>query len=222
MMHAETQKVLLFDFDGVIADSFDIFHREFARAMCELGYPHLSTRDAVLGLFESNLLGGLVRAGFPFYRLRQLGREFGPRIAEAARQVLPFTGMPELLSRLAAHHPVYIVTSNTTAAAQHLLNLYGVTGLRDVLGADKEASKTRKIRQIRARYPEHQAYYIGDTKGDVIEARDGGAIAVAVAWGWHSEELLRSASPPHLVRTPQELATLFGVTESPTSPHTQH
>ena len=210
-MDPAQSRVLLFDFDGVVADSFEIFYTEFARAMVELGYERLSSREAVLKLFESNLLAGLIRAGFPFYRLRQFGRQFSPRIAESVQDVQPFDGMPELLTRLAQRFPVYIVTSNTTDTVLSLLGRYGVTGVRDVLGADKEASKVRKIRQIHARYPEHQACYIGDTKGDMLEAHEAGAIPVAVAWGWHSEAVLQSAAPRHLVRNPEELAALFGL-----------
>jgi phosphoglycolate phosphatase len=213
-MSSSLPPVLLFDFDGVIADSFEIFHGEFAQAMLDFGYAHLSQREAVLKLFESNLLSGLIRAGFPFYRLRQLGRAFGPRMSEAARSVLPFHGMPELITAFARRHPVYIVTSNTTETTQLLLDTFAVQGVRDVLGADKEASKVRKIRQLHARYPGHQPFYIGDTKGDMLEAREAGAVPVAVTWGWHSEELLRSAEPRHVVRTPAELAALFEVEEN--------
>lgn len=201
--------VIMFDFDGVIADSLDIFYAEFSAAVRELGYDRMNSKEALLKLFEGNVLAQLIKAGFPIWKLKQLGRKFAPRIAAANARVQPFPGMPELLAELAAQHAVYIISSNTTEAVEGFLQRHRIAGIRDVLGADKETSKVKKIQQVRRLHPQHTPWYIGDTKGDILEAHSARAIAVAVTWGWHSEELLASANPHHIVHTQQHLRTLF-------------
>ncbi len=50
-----------------------------------------------------------------------------------------------------------------------------------------------------------RTYYIGDTAGDVREAKQAGVKAVAVTWGWHSRETLEAAGPDFIVQEPEDL-----------------
>ncbi len=199
------------DFDGVVADSFEVFFDEFLAVCAEMGFKRLHSREAFLRLFETNVLAGLVKAGFPVWRLKKLVRVFGPRIAAANARVQPFAGMPDILNRLAAAFPLYFITSNSSEAILSFTARTGVSHFRDVLGADKEPSKVKKIRQVRARHPDCPAYYVGDTKGDMVESREAGAIAVAAAWGWHPLEKLQEGAPDVVLRRPEELLELFGL-----------
>jgi phosphoglycolate phosphatase len=201
--------VILFDFDGVVADSFEVFFREFKAVCSEMHFRRLNSERAFLKLFEGNLLRELLKKGFPVWRLKRLLRRFEPRIREANLKVEPFDDMPVILNELAAAYPVYVITSNVSETVEAFLRRFEVEGIRDILGADKEASKVKKIRLIAARHPEHAPYYIGDTKGDMLEARRAGAVAVAAGWGWHPEDTLRSGKPDHFLRLPEDLRGLF-------------
>ena len=53
-----------------------------------------------------------------------------------------------------------------------------------------------------------QTYYVGDTTGDIREAKTAGVRTVAVAWGWHSRERLAAVRPDHLVDKPQDLLNI--------------
>lgn len=201
--------VIMFDFDGVVADSFEVFYEEFTAAIQMIGFDKISSREALLKLLDGNLFQTLVKTGFPMRKLRALGKEFQPRIEAANARVEAFAGMPELLSELAAAWPTYVITSNQTAAIEKFLERYAITGIRDVLGADKEASKVKKIRKVLKGHRDCTPWYIGDTKGDMLEGRQAGAMTVAVTWGWHSEERLLGGDPKRVVRTPAELRALF-------------
>jgi phosphoglycolate phosphatase len=50
---------------------------------------------------------------------------------------------------------------------------------------------------------------VGDTVGDIVEARQAGVPSVAVTWGWHSEERLLAASPDVVAHDPQELVGIL-------------
>lgn len=201
--------LIMFDFDGVVADSFEVFYAEFRAAVEDLGFHKLQTRNDLLGLFEGNAFVQLVKLGFPVWRLKRLGERFGPRIAEANQRVHPFPGMPELLAELAAEHTVYVISSNTTKAVEDFLQKHQIAGVCDVLGADKERSKVKKIRQTMKQHPGSTPWYVGDTKGDMLEGREAGAATIAVTWGWHSEERLRTGNPDHVVHSQDELKRLF-------------
>lgn len=206
---AARERVIMFDFDGVVADSFEIFYEHFAEAVVALGYAQFSSREALLKLFEGNMIKELIKAGFPFYKLKKFSKQFSPRIKEANLRVQPFSGMPELLAELAAAFPVYVITSNVSEAILAFLERYQIAGILEVLGSDKEVSKVKKIRQVLQRHPGADAWYIGDTKGDMIEGRTAGVQTVGVAWGWHAKELLLEASPDYVAHTPAELRALL-------------
>ncbi len=209
-------RVIMFDFDGVIADSYEAFFGAFTSVCAEMGFDKLNSRDAFLKLFEGNMIQQLVKAGFPVWRLKKLVRQFEPRIKEANQRVRPFEGMPAIVTRLAAAHTVYVVTSNVSETVAAFLEAYGARGVKDILGADQEISKIKKIKKVRKAHPGHQPYYIGDTKGDMVESRAAGAVAVAAAWGWHPAATLREAAPDHLLHAPEELIPLFLGTEQGT------
>jgi phosphoglycolate phosphatase len=208
-MSPNVDPVILFDFDGVIADSFEAYFAVFTGVCAEMGYHRLNSKEAFLRLFEGNPVRRLLKAGFPVFRLKRLARTFAPRIIEAHRHVRAFDGMPEILRDLAARCPVYVITSNTSDTIEAFLRRYGIGGLRGILGIDHEASKVKKIKQIMRRHPGCRSYYIGDTKGDLCEARKAGAVPVAVAWGWHSAAKLMEGRPEHVAESPADLRALF-------------
>lgn len=201
--------VIMFDFDGVIADSFEVFYAEFSAAVRALGFEKLNSPEAMLDLFDGNMFQSLVKIGFPLHKLKALGEEFKPKIAAANTRVKPFAGMPELLAELAAAHPTYVITSNQTAAIERFLAEHQIANVRDVLGADKEPSKVKKIRVVKKLHKGCTPWYIGDTRGDMLEGNHAGAISVAVTWGWHPEARLRTGKPGRVVHSPAELRALF-------------
>jgi len=200
---------LLVDFDGVIADSFQAYFSEYTAVCTEMGLSRLNSREAFLALFDGNLIECLIRSGFSLRRLRELANMLGPRIEAASVRVDSFPGMPEVLNRLADRHPVHVITSNHTDIAKAFLQRHGVSGMRSITGADVEASKVRKIRRAMRQERGYKPYYVGDTRGDMIETRRAGAIPVGVSWGWHDAKRLASGRSWKLVHSPTELERLF-------------
>jgi phosphoglycolate phosphatase len=203
------KRLLLFDFDGVVADSLDAFAESFVEQCRDVGFDRIATRQDFLDLFDGNFLQRVLKAGLHPLKMRRFTKDFAPRITAVMAAVKPFEGMLALLTDVAHTHPTYIITSSMTSAVEGYLARHGVTGVLGVLGADQEPSKVKKIRQTAKRHPEAAPYYIGDTKGDMLEGREAGATTVAVTWGWHEEAHLRTAQPDHVVHTPDELRGLL-------------
>jgi phosphoglycolate phosphatase len=205
----EPYTLILLDFDGVIADSMDAYFGAFAEVCTEMGYRRLNSREAFLRLFEGNPIRQLLWAGFPLFRLRRILNRFKPRLLEAHKLVRPFEGITEVVSTLARRFPVFVVTSNVAEIVSAFLRRHGIVGVAGVVGSETHTSKVRKIRRMLRDYPQCQAYYVSDTKGDLLEARRAGAIPIAVAWGWHSVNKLTEGRPAQVVSSPEELRDLF-------------
>ena len=198
-------KLIMFDFDGVIADSLAHQSRACVETLRAKGFADLATPEQFLEFTESNWFEALAAADVPSSVVAEL---------EEAFSALPspdlFPEMATVIERLAAAHPVIVITSSRTSVVKRVLAEHGVHGVAEVIGGDKDASKTRKIADARRRFGRSlPAWYVGDTVGDILEAREAGVGTVGVAWGWHGVARLRRANPDHLAHTPGDLLGLF-------------
>ena len=204
-MPSAQSKLIMFDFDGVIADSLDDQSRAFVETLRARGLEDLATRAQFLDFTETNWFEALAAAGVPEDVREELEDAFG---AVASPDLFP--EMAAVIERLAAAHPVVVITSSRTSVVEGILAEHGVRGVVEVLGGEQEASKTRKIRAVRRRFGDDlPAWYVCDTVGDVLEAREAGAGTVGVAWGWHGEERLLRVAPDHMAHAPSDLLDLF-------------
>ena len=198
-------KIVIFDFDGVIADSWCAQRAAFVGALQAHGLHDFATSATFRDLLEANWFEALAGSGVADEVIVDIERGF---------RDLPvpdfFPGMDEVLERLARAYPVVVVTSSSTADVERVLEQRDIRGVREVIGGDVEPSKVRKIRSVRRRFGEHlEAWYICDTVGDVLEAHEAGATVIGAGWGWHGEERLRRAGPDHIARRPHDLLDLL-------------
>jgi phosphoglycolate phosphatase len=202
------ENVVVFDFDGVLADTLDeMLH--IARLVCDsMGYPcEPSPAD----------LNALNRMEFI-----ELGKQLGipePHVDEfvertfrlfSARPVPPriFPGMREVVVGLADKTKIGILTGNTFQVVDRFLETNELSAAIDVvMSADAPGNRLVKLERIVAQLgqPRGKKYLVGDAVSDVLVAHESAVTSVAVTWGHQSEAKLLSAKPDYLVHTPQEL-----------------
>jgi len=198
--------VIMFDHDGVLADSFDAFLAAFGAACRRHGHAEVGTRERFLGLFECNFYDGMAAHGVSREALRAIVDDTTAAL-DAAPGLQPFPGVPELLRGLAARFDVVVITSNAATVVCDFLAREGLAALvSDVLGIETDPSKVRKIVTVTARYPGQVPYfYVGDTSGDMIEGAAAGATPLGAGWGWHGSAALASAGAVYVAPTPADL-----------------
>jgi phosphoglycolate phosphatase len=201
----QASKIVIFDFDGVIADSWCAQKSAFVAVLEAHGLHEFATSATFTDLLEANWFDALLRAGVPPEVVADIEQAFGDSPVPEL-----FPGMGEVLERLGQAYPVIIVSSSSTAHVQRVLEDREVRGVREVIGGDIEPSKVRKIRSVRRRFGEElEAWYVCDTVGDVVEAREAGAAVIGASWGWHGEERLLRSAPDRIARRPEELLDLL-------------
>lgn len=203
------KNLVMFDYDGVIVDSFDIFTSSFMEACSKSSYCHIESKASLMELFNGNLFEGMKTLGMDSRKIDHTLKIFQEIISEHLDTVTLFSGMAEAIKTISFNNHIFVITSNVSPVVIQVLSRNGVDFVEDVLGAEKERSKTNKIKKTMARYANRPAYYIGDTIGDIIEGKKAGALTVAVTWGWHETENLEKASPDFMVSSPVELTELL-------------
>jgi len=198
-------KLIMLDFDGVIADSLADQSRACVKTLRATGFADLATPEQFLEFTEVNWFEALADAGVPTAVVDELEHAFG----EAPSPDL-FPEMTAVIDRLAVAHTVVVITSSRTSVVERILAEHDVHGVAEVIGGDLETSKTRKIGDARRRFGcSLPAWYVGDTVGDILEARAAGVVTVGAAWGWHGAERLSCVDPDHMVHAPSDLLDLF-------------
>ena len=201
--------LLLFDFDGVLVDSIDVYEKTVTDCLQEIGQPLTRGREEFLELFEGNFYESLVQRGVDLGKFMAASVNILAKVNYA--EMKPFDAIRPVLRELAKTHPLVVISSNDTPTIQEALRLYDFNGIfQDILGSDFMLSKKEKILYVIQKYNVtlQDIYYIGDTTGDIKEGRAAGVKTVGVTWGWHGKDLMAAALPDYLFDRPEELLKL--------------
>ncbi len=203
-------KVLIFDFDGTIADSMGVLLQAYATLSETMGFRTLSDTDvdAVRNMPPLKVLSYL---GIPLYRLPQLIIKGRAAYNSLLSSVEPIPGIPFVLMELQKEYELHILTSNDQKIVLSFLDTHeiscfeSVTSERNLFGKDKSLKKMFKQLQCS---PE-DALYIGDEVRDIQACQKVGVDICSVSWGLNSHAILAEHSPTYLLKDPKELLSLL-------------
>jgi phosphoglycolate phosphatase len=205
----DSSELVMFDFDGVIVDSLDVFSAAFIDACAASGVPGVARPDDLLAIMEDNFYAGMRARGVEDERVAEVLGRLGQALIRARHWLKPFPLVPQVLEELGESRTVVIVTSSPAEVVEGWLRSHEIAGVAEVAGAEAARSKVEKIRALVERFPGQEVYwYVGDTAGDIREACEAGVTPVGVAWGWHEPELLRAAGAERIADSPAELLTI--------------
>ena len=204
-----TKPLLMLDHDGVVVDSFEIFMASFVEACRRVGLAQIATSDDALALFGGNFYESLRAAGAEDAQIHAAMSRTSAALRLAMPALRPFPLMPEVLADLAEARHLVIVSSNASDVVEVFLKRHGIVGVAEVAGAEAGRSKVAKIEALIARFPDQAIHwFVGDTAGDMREARLAGATPLGVAWGWHGREQLEAAGAERIADTPADLLAI--------------
>lgn len=209
MGNGKHQKLALFDLDGVIADSFDVLYRNMSALFERHVGKRLSESD-YRALFDGNALANVL-AGINASPIG-FSREDKEQAFVGYNEAQLFTGMKETLRRIAAQHPLAVITSTPSEYSTALIDAHELTDdVAAVIGPEVAVAKDERIRLALEEFGfvATQAWYVTDTIGDIREAKAAGVKTIAVTWGFHDEAKLKTAGPDAIVRSQQELTSIF-------------
>lgn len=209
-MKSPDKKLLLFDFDGVLVDSLDFYEAYICRCLEKIGQPIVRNREDFLALCHDNFYQEVAKRGVDLHDFMAAMDEIRPHMDSSLIQ--PHPEMASLLLQLAERHRMMLISSNNEQIIHDLLTRMNVQSCFEaVLGSDNLLSKTEKILHAQGQcgIAKDWIYYVGDTAGDIREARRAGIKTVAVTWGWHDREILEAVDPDFLIDSAHALLDLF-------------
>jgi len=200
-------KVIIFDFDGTLADTIDILLSITNRLSAEFGFKS-ATKEELAQLSNLTSWELLKYSGISIFKFPLLIRKLKAELRSEIPTIKLFPGIKEVLLELKKlGFQLGIITSNSR---ENVLASLENKGLQDTFtfiysgstfGKHKVINKWLKKEHINA----EEVVYVGDEIRDIDAARKTGIKVVAVGWGFNSQEALAAHSPDFLITHPQEL-----------------
>ena len=190
-------KLILFDFDGVLVDTF-IMNYEISKE---------ANKNLSLHMFRSLFHGNIYHSLRNHSKVKEHPKFF-ERYEEQSRELKMPPPLQEIIYKLGKYYTLAIVSATPSGLISKILKQANVSPcFSDILGGDIHTSKVVKNKMLLEKYkivPEN-AVFVTDTTGDISEARECGIKSIAVTWGFHEEKDLQKANPERIVSTPEDL-----------------
>jgi phosphoglycolate phosphatase len=200
------KKLLIFDFDGVVVDSLELYEETTRICFEKIGSSLAKSRKDFLDLFDDNFYEAIRIRGVDVKKFNGAIKDIIPIVDYS--KVAPFNDIERVLEVLKKDNTLLVISSNSLSAINTILSRCEFKNcFEDILGADFMLSKVDKINHALERwnFTKDRTYYIGDTAGDIKEGKRSGVNTVAVTWGWHPRERFDDVNPDYIINTPSEL-----------------
>jgi phosphoglycolate phosphatase len=206
-------KLIIFDFDGTLADSYAWFVAALGRAAERYHFPQ-PTPSALEAMRDCHARQIMARLGIPLWKIPTVGRFMRQEMAAATGQIPLFPGVADLLPRLAGQGMrLAMVSSNTEENIRRVVGAR-LAGSLDIFACGAslfgKRPKLRKALKLGG-CPANEALCIGDELRDLEAAHQEGMAFGAVAWGFTSAEAFARQSPDEMFYQVEEIyAKLVG------------
>ncbi|GAX35502.1 HAD-IA family hydrolase [Nodularia sp. NIES-3585] len=203
-----TQKVIIFDFDGTIADTVDALVTIANRLAVEFGYIQITPEElALLRTFTSREI--IKYSGISLFKIPFLLKKVKGELKHKIQEFKPIPGIYEALIELQNHgYKLGIITSNSQDNVTAFLANNELDQLFDFIYSGVTIfGKTTIINNVlRQKQLKTQAViYVGDETRDIEASKKANIKVIAVAWGFNSPEALAKQKPNFLIHHPSEL-----------------
>lgn len=205
-----TAKVILFDFDGTIADTYQAIANITNQLSTEFGYKALNQEELLL--IKNLSSREIVKLSeISIFKLPFLVRRVRAELSKEIGELDPIEGIQSVLLELKNQgYTLGIVTSNNQENVDIFLEKNQLAHLfRYIYSGTAIFGKHRVLNQVMRehRINKSDVIYVGDETRDIRSARKSQIPVVAVSWGFNAAEILATYSPDYQVASSRELLT---------------
>jgi len=206
--------LIIFDYDGVLADTRDDLLQVGQAACKKLGVDHLVTIDDLNNLEVMSFASFGQACEVPEPLIGEFVEICLNAFAEKESPPTIFTGMPEVIKYLSSNHRIAVVTTNTSQNVSSFLVKHDLDAhIQAIYGVESPGSKVQKIIQARNQLSgnrkQESVFMVGDSLSDVLAAKEASVFSVAVTWGHQRLEKLLRGNPDFVANSPHQLIEII-------------
>lgn len=200
------KKVVIFDFDGTIADTMDMTYHIYLKMAEKYGMPVVS-REELQSYKKIPLKERLNKQGIPFYMVPKLLAEGQTFQKELEHEAHPFDGIKDVLQTLLKDYELLMISSNHKKFIKRFLKRFEMKSFKNVYGKAALFGKAEVIKRVLKKhgYKKSEAIYIGDETRDIIACKELGIDLISVSWGYDDIELLEKEGATYIANQPSDI-----------------
>lgn len=205
--------LILFDYDGVLADTLDDLIR-FGQIACDrLNVKHVVTKNDLSNLEVMSFSTFGRACEVPEHLNDEFVKISLTLFAEKTTPPNIFAGISEVIKYFFKNHKLGIVTTNSSQNVNAFLAQHGLTEyIHAVYGVDTAGTKAQKILFAQNQFLENKkenVFMIGDSLSDIRSAKEASVMSIAVTWGHQSLEKLKTGDPDYVIDSPSQLIEII-------------
>ena len=204
-------KVVLFDFDGTLADSFRAALQIGNRLAPEYGYRPVQPGE-IEQLRRLPYRDVAAHIGLAWHKIPRVATRVRSELAAKLEEVQPIKGLREVLRELRARNfRLGILSSNTRDNIKRFLDAHELDEFDFITTSSSVWGKERRLKALlkSQRLSTTEVVYVGDEVRDIEATKALAVRVIAVAWGYTAREFLAAHEPDHLIDRPEELLQIL-------------
>ena len=205
-------RVIIFDFDGTIADSYSAIVEIANLLSGEFGYKPVN-REELLQLKNLSSREIIKQSEISIFQIPFLLRRVQVELGQEIANVAPISGIGECLFELKNKgYQLGIITSNIKENVIAFLENKNWESLFDfVYSGTTIFGKHKVIKEFlkQNNFKSNEVIYVGDETRDIKAAKKSKVKVIAVSWGFNSASILAKYEPDFLIEQPQKIVELI-------------
>lgn len=200
------KKIVIFDFDGTIANSFPITKQIVINIANRYGFNKPTNNQ--MNLYLTKQYKTLIKElNIPLYKIPFLLQAGRKEMFKLMQQVNIFPGIKQLINQLINNHiEVGILTSNSIENVQILIKKYKLP-IKIIHSELNLFGKYRALNRLIEQYNwiKNQVIYVGDEVRDIEACKKAKIDIIAVSWGFNEKALLNKSHPTFIADHPDDI-----------------
>ena len=189
-------KTIIFDFDGVIHDTFELAYNINVEVLGKN-----LTKEEYKDFSNGNI-----------FKVAEMNKKNVEKIFKIQNKAFKYLKLEEnikkILEKLSKKYTLFIISSNQeTALNIYFQNNKFVHIFKEILGVETHKSKVEKFKYLFKKYnlKVDESVFITDTLGDILEGHKVGIKTIAIDFGFHGRERLKKGNPFKIVSNFDEM-----------------
>lgn len=201
-------RLIIFDFDGTLADSLGIFIEATNRLAKDFRYEPLTATQVEL-LRKLGIQEVAQELGIPKWRSICYLQRFRQELTRSIDDLTLVEGIEAALHNLKAEgYRLGIVTANSRRNVKHVLQKYQIDHLFEfIYGGQILSGKSRTLKRLARLNANNtkELVYVGDEINDIKATKKVGLTSIAVSWGFNDRTVLAEQEPEFLLDYPDQI-----------------
>lgn len=204
-------KALIFDFDGTLADTWELMIIAIGLIAEREGFVP-PDRGRLKEMKELSIKDRFKDMGMPVYKLPGVIRDIKKTFLEHRDSLRPFPGIGDVLLQLAERgFDLHILSTNNRKVIDSFLQAHHMEMFKSVNTSPGLFGKHRTMSKLLQKegLSRDEVLYVGDELRDIEACRAAGIKVLSVSWGYDAPSLLEKGKPQYLAHKPEDILEIL-------------